>query len=84
MLTVGGRLVVMSYQSLEDRIVKTELTARSTSDVPVDLPFVPERAQPELRLLVRGAEKAPAAEVEANPRAASVRLRAAERLREAA
>ena len=76
-LAVGGRLVVLSYQSLEDRIVKTELVARSTSDVPVDLPFVPEGSAPELRLLVRGAEKASAAEIEANPRAASVRLRAA-------
>jgi len=84
MLTVGGRLVVMSYQSLEDRIVKAELQARSTTDVPVDLPFVPEGAAPELRLLVRGAEKAPDDEIARNPRAASVRLRAAERLRDAA
>jgi 16S rRNA (cytosine1402-N4)-methyltransferase len=83
-LAVGGRLVVMSYQSLEDRIAKAQLVERSTSHVPVDLPFVPEGSQPELRLLVRGAEKASAAEVEANPRAASVRLRAAERLRDAA
>ncbi|HWH29148.1 MAG TPA: 16S rRNA (cytosine(1402)-N(4))-methyltransferase RsmH [Mycobacteriales bacterium] len=84
MLSVGGRLVVLSYQSLEDRIVKAALLARSTTDVPVELPFVPLTAQPELRLLVRGAEKAPADEVAANPRAASVRLRAAERVRAAA
>lgn len=83
MLRVHGRLVVLSYQSLEDKIVKTELVARSTSEVPVDLPFVPEGAQPELRLLVRGSEKASPAEVAANPRAASVRLRAAERVRAA-
>ncbi|MDT7572671.1 MAG: rRNA (cytosine1402-N4)-methyltransferase [Actinomycetota bacterium] len=83
-LAVGGRLVVMSYQSLEDRIVKAELVRRSTRDVPIDLPFLPEGSQPELQLIVRGAEKASAAEVEANPRAASVRLRAAERLRAAA
>jgi len=83
-LAVGGRIVVLSYQSLEDKIVKAELVARSTSEVPVDLPFVPEGAQPELRLLVRGSEKAPEAEVAANPRAASVRLRAAERMRAAA
>ncbi len=74
----------MSYQSLEDKIVKTELVARSTSDVPVDLPFVPEGSGPQLRLLVRGAVKADDAEIAANPRAASVRLRAAERLRDAA
>jgi 16S rRNA (cytosine1402-N4)-methyltransferase len=84
MLRTGGRLVVLSYQSLEDKIVKTELVARSTSEVPVDLPFVPAGSQPELRLLVRGAEKASAEEVARNPRAASVRLRAAERVRDAA
>ena len=83
-LAVGGRIVILSYHSLEDRVVKAELVARSTSTVPVDLPFVPEHQQPQLRLLVRGAEQAPAEEVAANPRAASVRLRAAERVREAA
>lgn len=83
MLRVGGRLAVLSYQSLEDKIVKAELVARSTTTVPVDLPFVPAGASPELRLLVRG-EKASDAEIAANPRAASVRLRAAEKLREAA
>ncbi len=82
-LAVGGRIVVMSYQSLEDRVVKAELVRRATSDVPVDLPFVPEGSAPELVLLVRGAEQASVDEVEANPRAASVRLRAAERRRAA-
>jgi 16S rRNA (cytosine1402-N4)-methyltransferase len=83
-LAVGGRIVVMSYQSLEDKIVKAALLERATSDVPVDLPFVPEGSQPELRLLVRGSEQASAEEVAANPRAQSVRLRAAERVRDAA
>ncbi len=83
-LAVGGRVVVMSYQSLEDKVVKAELVARSTSEVPVDLPFVPEDQQPELRLLVRGSEKAPEAEQTGNPRSQSVRLRAAERVRDAA
>ncbi|MCU1674041.1 MAG: rRNA ((1402)-N(4))-methyltransferase [Frankiales bacterium] len=83
-LAVGGRLVVMSYQSLEDKIVKSELRARSTSDVPVDLPFIPAGSGPELRLLVRGSEQAAEDEVARNPRAASVRLRAAERVRDAA
>ena len=83
-LCVGGRMVVLSYQSLEDKIVKSTLVARSASTVPVDLPFVPEGAVPELRLLVQGAQKASAQEVELNPRAASVRLRAAERVRVAA
>jgi 16S rRNA (cytosine1402-N4)-methyltransferase len=83
-LAVGGRIVVLSYQSLEDKLVKAALVARSTTDVPVDLPFLPEGSQPQLRLLVRGAEQASAAEVAANPRAQSVRLRAAERQRDAA
>ena len=80
----GGRLVVLSYQSLEDKIVKSALVARSASTVPVDLPFVPEGAAPELRLLVQGSQQASAADVAANPRAASVRLRAAEKTRSAA
>lgn len=82
-LAVGGRIVVLSYQSLEDKIVKAALVAGATSHVPVDLPFVPEGSQPELRLLVRGSEKASPQEVAANPRAQSVRLRAAERVRAA-
>jgi 16S rRNA (cytosine1402-N4)-methyltransferase len=83
-LAVGGRVVVMSYQSLEDRIAKTVLTGGATSTAPVDLPVVPEALQPRLRLLTRGAETSTTDEIAANPRAASVRLRAAERVREAA
>jgi 16S rRNA (cytosine1402-N4)-methyltransferase len=78
---VGGRVVVMSYHSLEDRLTKQVFATYTRSDLPPDLPFVPEGHEPELRLLVRGAEKASAAEVEQNPRAASVRLRAVERVR---
>ena len=83
-LAVGGRVVVMSYHSLEDRMVKQELAARTRTQVPDYLPVVPEGYQPELRLLTRGAEKASEQEVADNPRAASVRLRAAERVREVA
>ncbi|MGD9954955.1 MAG: 16S rRNA (cytosine(1402)-N(4))-methyltransferase RsmH [Candidatus Nanopelagicales bacterium] len=83
-LAVGGRIVVLSYQSLEDRITKRSLVSRATSDVPDDLPFVPAGHEPELRLLTRSSEKASAAEIAENPRAASVRLRAAERQRAAA
>lgn len=79
---VGGRIVVMAYQSLEDRIVKTTLAAGATSSAPPGLPVVPDEDQPYLRLLTRGAEKASAAEAEDNPRATSVRLRAAERTRD--
>jgi 16S rRNA (cytosine1402-N4)-methyltransferase len=82
-LAVGGRIVVMSYHSLEDRMVKQAITARARSTVPHDLPIVPEGHQPELRLVTRGSEKASEAEIAENPRAASVRLRAAERIREA-
>jgi len=78
---LGGRVVVESYQSLEDRIVKYAFTAATASDVPPDLPFIPEGHEPTLRLVTRGAEKADAAETAANPRAASVRLRAIERIR---
>lgn len=83
-LIVGGRIVVLAYQSLEDRIVKREFAARSRSTAPAGLPVeLPEHA-PELRLLVRGAEQADDAERALNPRAIPVRLRAAERLREVA
>jgi 16S rRNA (cytosine1402-N4)-methyltransferase len=83
-LAVGGRIVVLSYQSLEDRLVKRVLTSGASSTAPRDLPVVPEAFAPRLRLLTRGAETADPAEIQANPRAASVRLRAAERLRAAA
>jgi 16S rRNA (cytosine1402-N4)-methyltransferase len=83
-LRVGGRLVVLAYQSLEDRIVKRTFATGSTSSAPPDLPIVPPDAAPTLRLLTRGAEHADAAEVADNPRAASARLRAVERIRDAA
>jgi 16S rRNA (cytosine1402-N4)-methyltransferase len=83
-LRVGGRIVVLSYHSLEDRIVKQSLAALAKDDTPPDLPVpLPDR-RPELRLLVRGSEPATPEEIAANPRAASVRLRAAERIRESA
>ncbi|GAA4366504.1 16S rRNA (cytosine(1402)-N(4))-methyltransferase RsmH [Nocardioides caricicola] len=81
---VGGRVVVESYHSLEDRLVKQAFVAATRLDVPDDLPFVPEGHEPALRLVTRGAEKADPDEISENPRAASVRLRAVERVREAA
>ena len=83
-LRVGGRIVVLSYQSLEDRIVKRAFAALATDTTPADLPVSLADRRPYLRLLTRGAEPATARETAANPRAASVRLRAAERIRESA
>jgi 16S rRNA (cytosine1402-N4)-methyltransferase len=83
-LAVGGRIVVLAYHSLEDRIVKRELAARAQSRTPVDLPVELPGHGPELRLVTRGAEIARDEETADNPRAASVRLRAAERVREVA
>ena len=76
--------MVLAYHSLEDRIVKRELAVRARSSAPPDLPVELPEHRPELRLLVRGAEQAGEQEISDNPRAASVRLRAAVRVREAA
>lgn len=79
-LAVGGRIVILSYHSLEDRLAKRVLGQRARSSAPPDLPVVPPGAEPTLRLLTRGAERPAASEVAANSRAASARLRAAERI----
>jgi 16S rRNA (cytosine1402-N4)-methyltransferase len=81
---VGGRVVVLSYQSLEDRLVKHVFAAGAASTSPSELPVELPDHGPRLRLLTRGAEQADPAEVAVNPRAASVRLRAVERIRAAA
>ena len=83
-LSLGGRIVVMSYQSLEDRIVKQSLAQGAESKAPRDLPIVPDTMKPWLRLITRGAEVASESEIESNPRAASVRVRAAEKVAVAA
>ena len=80
-LAVDGRIVVESYHSLEDRAVKTVLARGARSSAPPDLPVEPETHRPYLELLTRGAEEADAEERARNPRAASVRLRAARRIR---
>lgn len=79
-LAVGGRIVVESYHSLEDRMVKRAFADRTKSRTPVDLPVELPGHGPEFRLLTRGSEQAGDTEIENNPRAASVRLRAAERI----
>jgi 16S rRNA (cytosine1402-N4)-methyltransferase len=82
-LAPGGRIVVEAYQSLEDRIVKQAFAEWAKSRTPPGLPVELPGHGPRLKLLTRGAELAGPAEVEHNPRAASVRLRAAERITEA-
>jgi 16S rRNA (cytosine1402-N4)-methyltransferase len=83
-LAVGGRLVVLSYHSLEDRIVKVAFAAASTSAAPHGLPVVPMSLRAGFRLVFAGARTASAAEVARNSRAASVKFRAIERLDTAA
>ena len=91
LLSPGGRFVALAYHSLEDRLVKRELVARSADTAPPGLPLRADEhiagsgpQGPRFRLLTRGAERPDAAELAANPRAASARLRAAERIRDAA
>jgi 16S rRNA (cytosine1402-N4)-methyltransferase len=79
-LAPGGRMAVLSYHSLEDRLVKQAFAEQARSRAPIELPVEPAGFEPTLRLLTRGSEGAGEAEVAANPRAASARLRAAERL----
>ncbi|MDR7300584.1 16S rRNA (cytosine(1402)-N(4))-methyltransferase RsmH [Haloactinomyces albus] len=83
-LAVGGRAVILSYHSLEDRMVKRALAERAKSRTPPDLPVELPGHGPQLRLLTRGAELAGEGETETNPRAAPARLRAAERIEEGA
>ncbi len=79
-LSVGGRIAVLAYHSLEDRLVKQVLAAGARDTAPPGLPVVPSGYEPELRLLTRGAQKPTASELATNRRAASARLRAAERV----
>jgi 16S rRNA (cytosine1402-N4)-methyltransferase len=83
-LAVGGRVVVLAYHSLEDRIVKQELVRRAADQTPPGLPVTAAAAAPRFRLLTRGAERPASEEVASNPRANSARLRAAERVRQEA
>lgn len=81
-LSVDGRIVVMSYHSLEDRITKRALVAGSTSSAPPEFPVELPEQEPWLKMLTRGAEKASETETASNSRAASVRVRAAKRIKE--
>jgi 16S rRNA (cytosine1402-N4)-methyltransferase len=80
LLAVGGRLAVISFHSLEDRIVKQFIQAHASVDpVYAGLPLIPESAQPRLRKL--GKIRAGEAELAANPRARSSVLRVALKVR---
>ncbi|MBL1097031.1 16S rRNA (cytosine(1402)-N(4))-methyltransferase RsmH [Streptomyces coffeae] len=83
-LAVSGRIAVLSYHSLEDRLVKQVFAAGARNTAPPGLPVVPERYQPRLKLLTRGAELPTEEEIAENRRAAPARLRGAERIREEA
>ncbi|MEV4090918.1 16S rRNA (cytosine(1402)-N(4))-methyltransferase RsmH [Streptosporangium saharense] len=82
-LTLGGRVVVLAYHSLEDRLTKRVLAARTKETGPPGLPVPLPAHQPRFALLTRGAELPSEEEIARNPRAASARCRAAERIREA-
>lgn len=79
-LALGGRVVFMSYQSLEDKIVKKALADLTTSKTPPGLPMDLPGTAPQFALVTRGAETATEAEIAENPRSAPVRVRAAERI----
>nr|WP_078998448.1 16S rRNA (cytosine(1402)-N(4))-methyltransferase RsmH [Streptomyces sp. WM4235] len=82
-IAVGGRIAVLSYHSLEDRLVKQVFAAGAASTAPPGLPVVPEKYQPKLKLLTRGAELPTEEEIAENRRAAPARCRGVERIREA-
>ncbi|MFM1779634.1 MAG: rRNA ((1402)-N(4))-methyltransferase RsmH [Actinomycetota bacterium] len=79
-LNVGSRIVVMSYQSLEDGIVKEAFQNAASSKTPIEMPFELPGTSASLRVITKGVERANENELQQNPRSASARLRAAEKL----
>ncbi|HIW47190.1 MAG TPA: 16S rRNA (cytosine(1402)-N(4))-methyltransferase RsmH [Candidatus Yaniella excrementigallinarum] len=80
-LRIGGRIVVMSYHSLEDRITKKFFQAQATSLTPPNFPVELEEHAPVVKVLTRGTEKPTEQEIAENPRAASAKVRAVEKIR---
>lgn len=80
-LVLGGRAVAMSYHSLEDKIVKAAFTAGTRSSAPVGFPVELEEHKPYLKSLTKGTEAPTEQEIDENPRAASAKLRAVERIK---
>ena len=79
-LATGARIVMMSYHSLEDAIVKSAFQKAATSSTPIELPVELPGSGPRIRVITKGVERATEIELTQNPRAASARLRAAEKL----
>ncbi len=79
-IRVGGRVVVMAYQSLEDKIVKSAFADVTKSGTPLGLPMDLPNSAAKYSLVIRGSEAASDEEIVINPRAQSMRLRAIERL----
>jgi len=79
-LRPGGRLVVMSYHSLEDSIVKLAMQEAASSSTPIEMPVELPGTAAIFKIITRGVERASEREIELNPRAASARLRAGEKL----
>ena len=78
---LGGRVLVISYHSLEDRIAKKTFAKGISPEVPERLPVIPEERKPWLATLTRGAQLPSESEVARNPRAASAKLRVVEKIR---
>ncbi|MFC7402150.1 16S rRNA (cytosine(1402)-N(4))-methyltransferase RsmH [Citricoccus sp. GCM10030269] len=80
-LAVGGRLVVMSYHSLEDKVTKKAIMADATSTAPPGFPVELEEHAPVVKVLTRGVDKPTQKEIDQNPRASSAKVRAVEKIR---
>lgn len=80
-LNIGGRMVVMSYHSLEDRITKKAFQQEAKSLTPPGFPVELEEHAPVVKVLTRGTEQPTEEEIAENPRAASAKVRAIEKIR---